>query len=188
MKTKISWYGQFVVLPDEVKRRNNIKVGPAIPRLDCIKSAGYYKGIEPCINNKGLFKFDLLRTDNIKADGQRKADYWLQTKIGNFSSMYPTGFSSNPLIFFGEPNNKKTIRKSKTVNKKRVQIDIPNPMYPFKNDGYIFICNKELTQIEVLVIEDARYLINAYCKQFVNGGFDEQLKILRETASIFYNY
>lgn len=185
----ISWYGKFAVLPDEVKKRNKIKVGAKIPRLDCIESVGYYEGIEPFINSKGMFKFNLMRTDKINADGKRKADYYLQgEKSMNFSSIYPFEVQDKHIIAFGEPNDKQTVRRAKTVDKNRVQVDVPNPMLKFKNDAYIFICNKDFTQIELLVIEHGRFMVTAYCKQLLNGGFDSELKTFRETTKEFYKY
>lgn len=185
----ISWYGQFVVLPDEVKQRMKVKINPTIERLDCIKSAGYYKGIEPWINSKGMFKFYLKRTDEMKADGKRKADYNLQGEYSmNFSSVFPFDIQDKQFLAFGEPNNKNTVRRSKTINKKRIQVDIPNPMLPYKNDLFLFIWNNEYTKLELLIIEKGRYLTTAYCNKLLNGGFDDQLKQFRETAQEFYKY
>jgi hypothetical protein len=185
----ISWYGEFVVLPDEVKQRNKFKINPTIPRLDCINHSGHYKGLEHFINNKGMLKFSLMRTDNIKADGKRKADYWLQgEKVMNFSSIYPFDIQEDQIIAFGEPNDKPTVRRAKTVNKKRIQTNVPNPMLPYKNDGFIFICNPDFTRIEILVIENGRFLVQAYCKKLLNSDFDEQLLQFRETAKEFYKY
>lgn len=185
----ISWYGEFVVLPNEVKQRIKAKVNPKIPRLDCIKSVGYYKGIEPFVNGKGMFKFNLMRTDHIKADGKRKADYNLQgEKSMNFSSVYPFEIQESRIFAFGEPNSKETVRRAKTVDKKRIQVDVPNPMLPYKNDLYLFLCNKDYTKLELIVVEDARYLAKGYREKLLNGGFDEQLKQFREIAKEFYKY
>ncbi len=185
----ISWYGKCVVLPDEVKQRNKVKVGAKIPRLDCINHAGYYKGLEPFLNSKGMLKFSLMRTDSLKADGKRKADYWLLgEKNMNFSSIYPFEIQEKQVIAFGEPNDKPTVRRAKTIEGERTQIDVPNPMLPFKNDAFLFICNPDFTSIEIMVIEDGRFLVQAYCKKYLNGDFDEQLAQFRTTAKEFYKY
>nr|WP_320118033.1 hypothetical protein [uncultured Marinifilum sp.] len=176
-----SWYGNFVVLPNEVKQRCKIKLDPKCPRLDCVKSGGYYKGIEPFINKKGMFKFNLMRTDRFDADDKRKADYYLQgDKSMNFSSIYHSDILNAKHVAFGEPNDKPTIKQNKK--------EVPNPMLPFKNDGYLFIINDDYTKIELLVIEGGRNLIKAYAKKFANGDCDEVIKQLRESATTFYNY
>jgi len=176
-----SWYGEFVVLPNEIKQRNKIKLEPVCPRLDCIKSVGYYKGIEPFINKKGMFKFNLMRTDGIKTDEKRKADYYLQgEKSMNFSSIYPLSLNDKNIVYYGEPNDKPTIKSGKAK--------IDNPMLPYKNDGYLFIINPDYTKIELLVIENGRFLIRGYTKQLANGEFDNMLKQFRETSTTFYNY
>lgn len=176
-----SWYGEFNVLPNEIKQRNKIKLEPVCPRLDCTKSVGYYKGIEPFINKKGMFKFNLMRADIHKTDEKRKADYYLQgEKSMNFSSIYPLAIPDIDNIYFGEPNDKPTIKSGKAK--------IENPMLPYKNDGYLFIINPDYTKLELLVIENGRFLIKAYAKQLANGECDEMLKQFRESATMFYKY
>lgn len=176
-----SWYGEFVVLSNDTKQRNKIKLNPVCPRLDCIRSVGYYKGIEPFINNKGMFKFNLMKADNLKTDEKRKADYYLQgEKSMNFSSIYPLALPEINNICFGEPNDKPTIKTGKAK--------IENPMHAYKNDGYLFIINPDYTKIELLVVEDGRFLIKAYAKQLANGECEDMLKQFRESATTFYNY
>ena len=69
----------------------------------------------------------------------------------------------------------------------------PNPFFEYKDDGYIFIIhqNDEASTeaeklkpscIELIVLEGAKVLIPAYCKQLMMGGFDEALRALREQA------
>ena len=68
-----------------------------------------------------------------------------------------------------------------------------NPFYDYKDDGFLFIIHQDQTAaseaqkikpafIELIVLEGAKVLISAYCKQLVMGGFDEVLKALREQA------
>ncbi|WP_249118630.1 hypothetical protein [Prevotella jejuni] len=62
-----------------------------------------------------------------------------------------------------------------------------NPFYEYKQDGYLFIVYQDKkdptniipTSIELVVLEDAKVLISAYCKQLKMGGFDEALAALR---------
>lgn len=176
-----SWYGDFIILPNEIKQRNKIKLEPVCPRFDCIRSVGYYKGIEPFINKKGMIKFNLMRTDEHKTDEKRKADYYLQgEKSMNFSSLFPLALPEIENICFGEPNDKPTIKSGKAK--------IENPMLPYKNDGYLFIIEPDYTRIELLVIENGRFLIKAYAKQLASGEFDEMLKQFRDSAKTYYKY
>jgi hypothetical protein len=64
----------------------------------------------------------------------------------------------------------------------------PNPQFEFRNDGYLFLVNTDYTEIEVLVITDGRNLISSYYQKMIDGGFDDELKILREQARPFYRY
>ena len=62
-----------------------------------------------------------------------------------------------------------------------------NPFYEYKQDGYLFMVYQDKkdptniipTSIELVVLEDAKVLISAYCKQLKMGGFDEALAALR---------
>ena len=66
----------------------------------------------------------------------------------------------------------------------------PNPFYEYKEDGYLFIIyqdekdptNPIPTSIELVVLESAKVLISAYCKQLKMGGFNEALAALRVQA------
>ena len=81
---------------------------------------------------------------------------------------------------YGYPSNKPTYSKD---NK-------PNPFYDYRNDGYLFVVHQDQsnpeniipTEIELIVLEGARVLISAYCKQLVMGGFNEALNDLRKQA------
>jgi hypothetical protein len=61
-------------------------------------------------------------------------------------------------------------------------------MFKYRNDGYLFIINKDYTQIEILVIIDGRNLISSYYQKLIDGGLDEELKSLREKSRPFYLY
>ena len=81
---------------------------------------------------------------------------------------------------YGYPLDKQTYSKEEK----------PNPFYEYKGDGYLFKVyqdekdptNLTPTCIELVVLEGAKVLISAYCKQLVMGGFDEALQALREQA------
>ena len=67
-----------------------------------------------------------------------------------------------------------------------------NPLYPSRNDGYLFIFEfgdkKEgetikPTSFELIVIDGGKVLISAYAKMLQIGGFDEAIKALRGQAN-----
>lgn len=69
----------------------------------------------------------------------------------------------------------------------------PNPFFAYKDDGFLFIIHQDQTAatepekmkpscIELVVLEGAKVLISAYCKQLVMGGFNEALAALRKQA------
>ena len=68
----------------------------------------------------------------------------------------------------------------------------PNPFYEYKDDGYLFIVEADKndqnniipTSIELVVLQGAKVLISAYCKQLVMGGFDDALDMLRKQSNM----
>lgn len=67
----------------------------------------------------------------------------------------------------------------------------PTRFFENQNDGFLFLIHIDEAQpdgkviptsIELIVLEGAKALIKAYCKQLVMGGFDEALQNLRELA------
>ena len=96
-------------------------------------------------------------------------DYWLDGKMSGFA--------------FGYPDPRPTYSsKNKT-----------NPLYPCKNDGFLFVVHYEQAPgeaqelikpraFELIVIEGGKVMVSAYCKQLQIGGFDDALKQLREQA------
>ncbi|MBK6782790.1 MAG: hypothetical protein IPG79_02835 [Saprospiraceae bacterium] len=64
----------------------------------------------------------------------------------------------------------------------------PNPLFEYRNDGYLFLINQDYSEIELFVIPDGRNLISSYYQKFIDGGFDDELKKLRQQAKDFYNY
>ena len=63
-----------------------------------------------------------------------------------------------------------------------------NPLFEFRNDGYLFIINKDYTEIELLIIPDGRNLISSYYQIMIDGGFDDEIRELRKQAKGFYKY
>lgn len=173
-----SAYYELVVLPNEVKAKHKIKLDAKIKRFDCIRFAGYYKGIEPFKNKKGMF-IEFLTPANtmVHTTDERRAEYVLQNNSQNFSSIYTLLQPEFIGFAWGEPNNKKNLSNGK-----------PNPMYEFKNDGFLFIINPDFTRIELLIIESGRYTIQGYLKQLAAGEFNEALQQMRTTAKTFFEY
>ena len=66
----------------------------------------------------------------------------------------------------------------------------PNPFFEYKQDGFLFLIKQDEkdptntipTCIELVVLEGAKVLISAYCKQLVIGGFNDTIEQLRKQA------
>ena len=95
-------------------------------------------------------------------------DYFIDGKLSGYA--------------YGYPSNK----ESYGGNKPKL-----NPFFENRNDGFLFLIHTDEiqpdgrvipTSIELIVLEGAKALIKAYCKQLVMGGFDEALENLRRLA------
>jgi hypothetical protein len=173
----IGAYYKLAILPDEVKAANKIK---SKARLDCISIAdmvaGNYKGLTNFVNSKGqLFFYKTACRDFVNTDNKRLAE-WSLTNNLNFSSIYIDDLDF-PEIGYGYPNAKRFLSNGS-----------PNPLFEYRNDGYLFLINKDYSEIELLIIPDGRNLISSYYQKLIDGGFDDELRQLRKQAKAFYQY
>ncbi len=174
----IGAYYNLSTLPDEVRATNKIK---SKARLDCVSFTdmvvGGYKGLTNFVNSKGqLFFYKTACKQFVNTDSKRIAEWSLTSGSLNFSSIYIDDLDC-PEIGYGYPNAKRLLKNRSE-----------NPLFQFRNDGYLFLINKEYSEIELLVIPDGRSLINSYYQKMIDGGFDDEIRELRNQAKPFYNY
>lgn len=150
--------------------------GKKTPKYTIVAQAGYYPPMEQLRGRDGLVSMNLM--EKLK-EGSNIPSMRLQAKNSlNFTGLkeyFEDGKLSG--YAYGYPLDKPTYSKD---NK-------PNPFYEYKEDGYLFIfyqdekdpTNLIPTRIEMVVLEGAKILVSAYCKQMRMGGFDEALAALR---------
>lgn len=167
-------YYKLVAFSDEIKALNKIR---SKARLDCIAYAGNYKGLTNFVNKQGqLFFYKTPCKEFIETQSKRVAEWSLTNNSLNFSSIYIEDFDFLE-YGYGYPNAKPRLSNGE-----------PNPLYPFKNDGYLFIINKDYSQIEILILPDGRNLISHYYQHLIDGYFDTELQRLRAEAKPFFEY
>ena len=171
-------YYKLVLLPDEVRATNKIK---SKARLDCVsftdKVAGRYKGLTNFVNSKGqLFFYKTPCKGFVNTDSKRLAEWSLTNNSQNLSSIYIEDLEY-PEIGYGYPNAKRILSNGSE-----------NPLFTFRMDGYLFLINKDYSEIELIVIPDGRNLISSYYQKMIDGGFDDELRELRKNAKVFYPY
>lgn len=161
------------------KMVNTTQKGKKTPKYTITAQAGYYPPMEQLRGRDGLISMNLM--EKLK-DGDNVPSMRLQAKNSlNFTGLKDY-FQDGKLSSFayGYPLDKPTYSKDEKAN----------PFYEYKGDGYLFIVyqdNKDPTNImptciELVVLEGAKVLISAYCKQLKMGGFDEALQALRLQA------
>ena len=161
------------------KMVNTTQKGKKTPKYTITAQAGYYPPMELLRGRDGQISMNLM--EKLK-EGDNVPSMRLQAKNSlNFTGLKDY-FQDGKLSGFayGYPLDKPTYSKDEK----------PNPFFDYKQDGFLFLIEQDEkdptnltpTSIELVVLEGAKVLISAYCKQLVMGGFDEALQALREQA------
>lgn len=155
------------------------KESKKIPKYTITKQAGYYEPMESLKGRDGQITMYLM--EKLK-DGEQVPAMRLQAKSSlNFTGLkdyFVDGKISG--YAFGYPDEKPTYSSKKKTN----------PFFKYKNDGFLFIVHIDKDDkkgiiplsFELIVLENNKVLIASYCKQLIMGGFNDELKILREQA------
>lgn len=159
------------------KMVNTTRQGMKSTRYTIEEQAGFYAPMEELRGRDGKVSMYLL--EKLK-EGVNVPSVRLQAKNSlNFTGLkdyYVDGKLSG--FAYGYPYDKETYSKKER----------PNPLYGHRQDGFLFIVHQDEqgsmtpTSIEMLVLEGAKVVIGGYCKQLALGGFDAELKQLREQA------
>lgn len=156
--------------------------GNKTPKYRIIRQVGYYPPMDALRGKDGSICFYLLPS---KDSGSTK-DNAPAMKLQGKNSLNFTGlkehFKNGKLSGFayGYPMDKPTYGKDNKTN----------PFYEHKDDCFLFrMSNNEAstnslqpTAIELLVLKDAKVLGAAYLEQLANGGFDTELKQMRDLS------
>lgn len=156
-----------------------------IPKYVITAQTGYYPPMDEIIGRDGKVSMYL----QVSKDSGSKKDNAPAMKLQAKDSLNFTGlkdyFVNGRLSGFayGYPLTAETYGSKKKHN----------PFCKYKDDGFLFVIHQNQAAtteaqkikpvfIELIVLEGAKVLISAYCKQLVMGGFNEVLKTLREQA------
>ena len=135
-------YFKFMVLPDEIRDANKIR---SKARLDCVSFTddmqGGYQGLTYFVNTKGhLFFYKIPSRSIVNTASKRLAEWLLTNNSLNLSSIYIEDIDY-PEIGYGYPNANRLLSNGS-----------PNPLFPYRNDGYLFILNQDYSEVELIVI------------------------------------
>lgn len=59
-----------------------------------------------------------------------------------------------------------------------------NPLFQWRNDGFLFLFSEDKATLEVIVITGGRAFIDAYRQQLAAGGFDSWLEGTRKNCTL----
>ena len=167
-------YYKFVSLPEEIRTKNGIR---SKQRLDCVSYTGDWHGMTYFVNKQG--HLSLYRVPNgsyMNGNPKRHSEWSLTNNSLNFSSIY---FEDPEFIQFGYgyPNKKESLSNN-----------LKNPLFPSRNDCFLFITNLDLTTIEILIFKDVRNLVTHYYQYLIDGMFDNEIKALRSEGKPYFKY
>ena len=167
---KIRYYAKLV---------NTTQNGKKTPKFTLIMQAGYYPPMEQLKGRDGQISMYLM--EKLK-EGENVPSMRLQAiKSLNFTGLKDYFVDGKLSGFaYGYPLDKPTYSKDSKQN----------PFFEYKEDGFLFLIHQSEQapesqtpdSIELVVLEGAKVLISAYCKQLLMGGFDEALEALRKQA------
>jgi hypothetical protein len=172
----ITAYFKFESLADEVRAKHGIK---AKGRLDCIvyNNPTGYTGLIDFINTKGqMYLYKIPAREFVKANSKRLAEWALSNGKLNLSSIYFED-TDYPEYGYGYPNANRLLSNGQL-----------NPLFPYRNDCYLFITNQDLTTVEILVITNGRNLAGAYYQRLIDGELESELEQLRAQSKPFFDY
>ena len=164
------------------KMVNTTQKGKKTPKYTIVAQARFYPPMDALKGKDGTISFYLMASKDSGSTKDNAPSMKLQGKNSlNFTGLKEY-FQDGKLSGFayGNPSDKQTYSKD---NK-------PNPFYEYREDCFLFLIEQDEKDptnlipisIELIVLDGARYLSSAYCKQLVLGGFGEALKSLREQA------
>lgn len=159
--------------------KNTTQKGKKTPKFTIVAQAGYYPPMTLLRGRDGQISMNLM--EKLK-EGDNVPSMRLQAKNSlNFTGLKDYFIDGKLSGFaYGYPMDKQTYSKDEKIN----------PFFDNKQDGFLFLIEQDKkdptnlipTTIELIVLEGAKVLISAYCKQLVMGGFDEALQALRLQA------
>ena len=182
MSHQITFY-KFSTLPEEIRKLNGIR---SKERLDCIGYTNHndnHRGLSCLFNHKKqFFLYKTPARNFVDADSKRVAEWSLigRSSINgssiNLSSLYQEDLEY-PLYAYGYPNSKRELSNGSV-----------NPFYAYRHDGYLFVMNRDLSEVELFIIHDGRNLISSYYQLMIDGELDEEIQQLRKNSRTFFGY
>nr|WP_299424051.1 hypothetical protein [uncultured Emticicia sp.] len=164
----------FENLEEEVKKKHGIR---SLARLDCTEVSGFYNGLNPFRNKKGMIYLFPTETDDfVEYNGKRVAMMALTNGTLNLSSLF---FEDLDCLQFsyGYPNARTKLRDGSE-----------NPLLPFRFDGYLFLTDKELKRIELFIVVGGKNCIREFYCHLLDGELDSEINRLRAEARPYFNY
>ena len=151
------------------------------PKYTISRQAGFYPAMEELVGKDGKISMYLLPSRESGVVKDNAPAMRLQAKNAlNFTGLrdyFEDGRLSG--YAYGYPLQSRKYAKG------------DNPFFEYKDDAYLFLIHQggkdgsvtvRPSSIEMLVLDGAKVLAAAYCKQLVMGGFDEILGSLRKQA------
>jgi hypothetical protein len=177
LNAKIASYARFEQLPtNRMVKRHGELIPRKIPRYDLTAIYGYWQGWDAIKGANGLF-LNLIKGDKVASRDTSATvpSYYIQARPPKISLNF-SGLRFAP--------DSATIASGEPPFTEKLKGGFFNPLYSYRNDGFLFKFSDDGQVLEVLVIKDGRLFIDAYRQQLLMGGFSEVLQSIRLTATL----
>lgn len=175
---QIASYLRFELDTTPVKR-NGEMVQRATPKYNLVSVAGYWGGLDKLKTAKNevyLYKVSRDSNPNLSMDAP---EYSLQVRPKGVGKINLTGLRLEML-----EDSETTFASGEPLQRANYK-NLPNPLFEFKMDGFLFIIPKGWEYFEMLVLEGQQPMIDAHRRRLALGAYDEQLKAVRASANSY---
>lgn len=173
---KISAYARFILNPYKTTKKNGTQPRK-IPRYDVAAQAGYWEGWKACTSPTGQLYLTLVPNDRNPSYKHEPTTPTLNVQA------HPKGMSLNLTGLRFAPDST-TVASGEPSADAKLKNGKDNPLYQWRNDGFLFLFSEDKATLEVIVITGGRAFIDAYRQQLAAGGFSDWLAEVRKTATL----
>lgn len=173
---KICAYARFTLNRYKHTKKNGTQERK-IPRYDVVAQAGYWEGWNACTSPAGQLYFTLVPND-------RNPSYKHEATTPTLNlQAHPKGMCLNLTGLRFAPDST-TVASGEPCADAKLKNGKDNPLYQWRNDGFLFLFSDDKATLEIIVITAGRAFVDAYRQQLATGGFNDWLSETRKNATL----
>lgn len=173
---KICAYARFTLNRYKTTKKNGTQERKT-PRYDVVAQAGYWQGWDAVKCPTGMLYFTLVKNEKIESYAKDSTAPSLNLQA------HPKGLTLNFSGIRFAPDST-TVASGEPCADAKLKNGKDNPLYQWRNDGFLFLFSEDKTTLEIIVITGGRAFIDAHRAQLTTGGFNDWLSETRKNATL----